>query len=105
MRLLGRWREPDILEAFRLVKRRGRLAEVMKLIKAVPDGERSLVIAGRKRAAEFAEVFLEEKWMAPGVFEIYTPADAEQYWTNGNPKVIAATEVLAKLFPDGFLIM
>ena len=97
VRLLGRWREPDILEAFRLVKRRGRLAEVMKLIKAVPDGERSLVIAGRKRAAEFAEVFLEEKWMAPGVFEIYTPADAEQYWTNGNPKVIAATEVLAKL--------
>lgn len=102
LRLLGRWREPDILEAFRLVKRRGRLAEVMRLIKAVPDGERILVIAGRKRAAEFAEVFLEEKWMAPGVFEIYTPADAEQYWTNGNPKVIAATEVLAKLFPDGF---
>lgn len=87
------------------MKRRGRLAEVMRLIKAVPDGERILVIAGRKRAAEFAEVFLEEKWMAPGVFEIYTPADAEQYWTNGNPKVIAATEVLAKLFPDGFLIM
>lgn len=105
MRLLGRWREPDILEAFRLVKRRGRLAEVMRLIKAVPDGERILVIAGRKRAAEFAEVFLEEKWMAPGVFEIYTPADAEQYWTNGNPKVIAATEFWPSFSRTVFLIM